>query len=90
MDDPRFPIGPFVPEDDPSPGRIAAYVDRIEACPANLRAAVDGLTTEQLDTPYRDGGWTVLAGSMNKPHGLREAVLIDDDGYVWVPGTAIP
>ena len=27
--------------------------------PANLRAAVEGLNKEQLDTPYRDGGWTV-------------------------------
>jgi hypothetical protein len=30
----------------------------------------------------------VLAGSMDKPHGLRECMLIDDDGYVWVPGVA--
>jgi hypothetical protein len=28
-------------------------------CPAGLRNAVEGLTDEQLDTPYRDGGWTV-------------------------------
>lgn len=24
-----------------------------------MRAAVEGLTDEQLDTPYREGGWTV-------------------------------
>jgi hypothetical protein len=26
---------------------------------------------------------------MDKPHGLREAVLVDEDGYVWVPGVAL-
>jgi hypothetical protein len=31
----------------------------------------------------------VLAGTMDKPHGLRECILIDDDGYAWVPGTPI-
>lgn len=33
----------------------------------------------------RDGGYTVLAGAMDKPHGLREAYIVDPDGYVWVP-----
>ena len=26
-----------------------------------------------------------MAGSMDKPHGLRECPLVDDEGYVWVP-----
>ncbi len=30
-------------------------------------------------------GYTVLAGAADKPHGLREAFLVDPDGYVWVP-----
>ena len=34
-------------------------LDDIAATPANMRAAVAGLSEEQLDTPYRDGGWTV-------------------------------
>ncbi len=32
----------------------------------------------------RERGEVVLAGAMDKPHGLREAYLIDPDGYVWV------
>jgi DinB superfamily len=31
----------------------------IKALPTNIRAAVAGLDDAQLDTPYRDGGWTV-------------------------------
>ena len=30
-------------------------------------------------------GYTVLAGSLDKPHGLRECMLLDNDGYVWIP-----
>ena len=37
----------------------AARISQIAGCPPRLRAAVQGLTDEQLDTPYRDGGWTV-------------------------------
>jgi uncharacterized damage-inducible protein DinB len=31
----------------------------MEEAPAKLRAAVRGLSNQQLDTPYREGGWTV-------------------------------
>ena len=37
----------------------------------------------------RDAGYMVLAGAMDKPHGLREAYILDDDGYLWVPGVGI-
>lgn len=36
-----------------------AKIAQIAACPPVLRSAVEGLSDEQLDTPYRDGGWTV-------------------------------
>jgi len=57
--DQRYPIGRFdFASTATSAGRRAA-IDAIAAAPAGLRAAVAGLTPEQLDTPYRDGGWTV-------------------------------
>lgn len=37
----------------------SAKIARIAACPPALRASVEDLTDEQLDTRYRDGGWTV-------------------------------
>ena len=54
---------------------------------AELRAY--GVDPDKAETAARDGGWTVLAGAEDKPHGLREAVILDDDGYAWVPGVAI-
>ena len=31
------------------------------------------------------GGFEVLEPASDKPHGLREAYILDADGYVWVP-----
>lgn len=36
-----------------------AKIAQIEGCPPALRNAVEDLSDEQLDTSYRDGGWTV-------------------------------
>lgn len=57
--DPRYPIGPFQRRDELSGDERRAMLDDIAAAPAKMRAAVAGLTEEQLDTPYRDGGWTL-------------------------------
>ena len=43
-----------------TPDQRAAWIAEIAATPANVRAAVAGLTEEQLNTPYREEGWTVL------------------------------
>lgn len=59
MTDLRFPIGPFKLEGAPTNANIRRSIDEIAEAPAKLRAAVEGLSTEQLDTPYRPGGWTV-------------------------------
>ncbi|MBB6097965.1 putative damage-inducible protein DinB [Deinobacterium chartae] len=59
MSDPRYPIGDFV---NPGPLETAQRRDliaRIAQTPARLRAAVSGLSDAQLDTSYREGGWTV-------------------------------
>lgn len=55
----RYPIGPFVPPAQYDAASRAVAVTAIAQTPAALRAAVDGLTSTQLDTPYRPGGWTV-------------------------------
>lgn len=59
MSDPRYPLGPFERPTAITPALRAEAVAQIAAAPAALRAAVAGLDAAQLDTPYRDGGWTV-------------------------------
>jgi uncharacterized damage-inducible protein DinB len=57
-DDVRYPIGRWKREPVIDAATCAALIDQIEAAPAELASAVRGLTDAQLDTPYRDGGWT--------------------------------
>ena len=57
--DARYPIGKLEMPGDITPAARAAAVEEIAALPAKLRAAVTGLSDAQLDTPYREGGWTV-------------------------------
>ena len=59
MSDLRYPIGKFLFEGTLTDSQKATFLDDIEQTPARLRAAVAGLTEKQLETPYRDGGWTV-------------------------------
>jgi len=59
MSDPRFPIGKFTFDGDVTDAARAARIADIEAAPRLLRAAVDGMSERQLETPYREGGWTV-------------------------------
>lgn len=59
MNDPRYPIGKFSYSGPLTPEQKRQCLDDIEQTPARLRAAVRGLADKQLDTPYREGGWTV-------------------------------
>ncbi len=59
MNDPRYPIGKFSAKETYAPEERNSFIDRIASLPARLEAAIHGLTNQQLDTPYRDGGWTV-------------------------------
>lgn len=58
-DDLRYPIGPFAYDGVATAEARRERIGRIERTPAALRAAVRGLSEEQLGTPYRPGGWTV-------------------------------
>lgn len=55
----RYPIGKPERAVTLAPVARTSAIDAIAAAPAGLRAAVDGLSDAQLDTPYRPGGWTV-------------------------------
>src|SRR5260370_8442999 len=57
--DPRYPIGDFAMPAQVSSARRQQAIEEIAAAPSKMRAAVKGLSDPQLDTPYREGGWTV-------------------------------
>src|SRR6185369_15501067 len=59
MTDLQYPVGRFNWEGESSPARREQFINDISGLPAQLREAVAGLSEEQLDTPYREGGWTV-------------------------------
>ncbi len=57
--DERYPIGRFTYSGLMTPELQGACRKELLLAPSQLRVAVAGLNEEQLDTPYRDGGWTV-------------------------------
>ena len=68
---------------------LSGVVKGVEGRGAGVELRIYGCDPDVAETAARAGGWTVLSGSINKPHGLRECVILDDDGYAWVPGTGI-
>lgn len=59
MADARFPIGRFVYDPEVTPEKRSSWIAEVRRVPEELRRAITGLGDDQLDTPYRDGGWTV-------------------------------
>jgi uncharacterized damage-inducible protein DinB len=57
--DARYPVGKFEWPKEVTPALRRAAIDELAATPAKVRAAVAGLSETQLDTLYREGGWTV-------------------------------
>jgi DinB superfamily len=58
-EDPCYPVGQFPGFTEQTAQQRQASIATIAALPENLRSAVNGLTEVQLNTPYREGGWTV-------------------------------
>lgn len=57
--DVKYPIGKFEVSGDITNEVIEGWLKELEVLPALLTAAVENLNDEQLDTPYRETGWTV-------------------------------
>lgn len=55
----KYPIGKFTVKRPISAKDNTSYINDIEVLPTQLQEAVQGFSDEQLDTPYRPGGWTV-------------------------------
>lgn len=73
--DPRYPIGKFTPPQNVTPALRGQAIDTIAELPAKFRTAVKGLNDKQLDTPYREGGWTVRQVAHHVPESHMNAYV---------------
>ncbi len=64
---------------------MAGLVRGLEGRGAGVELRLYGVDPDAAESRARGAGFTVLSGTADKPHGLRECHLVDDEGYVWVP-----
>lgn len=55
----KYPIGKFSAPENYSKEYLLAKIEEIISFPERLKKEVNHLNNEQLDTPYRKGGWTL-------------------------------
>lgn len=75
MSDPRYPIGKFTYTTPATEAERTKFIEDIEQTPEALRAAVAGLSAQQWETPYRDGGWTVRQVVHHVPESHMNAYI---------------
>lgn len=71
----QYPVGKFVIPEDYSQQAIQGWINTIRELPASVREAVAGLTGNQLDTPYRPGGWTIRQVVHHLPDSHMNALV---------------
>jgi hypothetical protein len=75
MSDPRYPVGKFIYDVSPTEEQRKKFIADIEQAPAALRAAIQGLSPQQIEAPYRDGGWTVRQVVHHVPESHMNAYI---------------
>jgi uncharacterized damage-inducible protein DinB len=75
MSDARYPLGKFSYDGPPSAEQRSSMIEEIERLPAALRAAVRDLSPQQVETPYREGGWTVRQVVHHLPESHMNAFI---------------
>jgi hypothetical protein len=71
----RYPIGEFDWSAPVDRAMRPQWIARIAEAPARFREAVRGLDQWQLDTPYREGGWTVRQVVHHVPDSHMNCVI---------------
>jgi uncharacterized glyoxalase superfamily protein PhnB len=68
---------------------LSGIVAAAETRGVGIELQVYNCDPDAAEAQARAGGWTVLAGCLDKPHGLRECMILDDDGYCWIPSVHV-
>ena len=71
----QYPIGKFSYTGPLTEEQRKQSIDEIAEAPKKFRAAVSGLTPQQIETPYRDGGWSVRQVAHHVPESHMNAYL---------------
>jgi len=75
MDDLRFPLGTFRPPAEFSVSIRGEFIEQLADLPGLMREAVHRLSAEQLQTPYREGGWTLAQVVHHVPDSHANAYI---------------
>lgn len=71
----RYPIGKFEAPLSYTQQDTINRIKTISELPGKLRQAVTGLNEQQLDTPYRTGGWTIRQVVHHVPDSHMNALV---------------
>ncbi|HEX2328594.1 MAG TPA: putative metal-dependent hydrolase [Candidatus Angelobacter sp.] len=75
MPDPRYPLGPFIPDAHSTEETRAHHIVQIATLPQRFRNSLRGLSAQQLETPYREGGWTLRQVAHHVPDSHLNAYV---------------
>ena len=70
--------------------QLSGVVKGVETRGIGVELRIYGCDPDVAEADAKAGGWTLLSGTLDKPHGLRECMIIDDEGYLWIPSVHLP
>jgi catechol 2,3-dioxygenase-like lactoylglutathione lyase family enzyme len=73
-----------------SDNAMTGVIQGVEVRGAGVEIRIYGLDPDLVETRAREHGHHVLAGSLDKPHGMRECHIVGPNAYVFVPTVAMP
>jgi catechol 2,3-dioxygenase-like lactoylglutathione lyase family enzyme len=68
---------------------LQRVITTLEKRGQGLELRLHGCDPDKAVAAARKLNFSVLVEATDKPHGLREAYILDADGYIWVPDTPI-
>jgi catechol 2,3-dioxygenase-like lactoylglutathione lyase family enzyme len=69
--------------------RLSGLVRSVQGRGMGAEFRLYGLDPDAAEARAREWGYTILDGSTDKPHGLREVFIFDPDWYCWVPSVPL-
>ena len=54
-----------------------------------IELRVIGCDPNRVEERARKENYIILSNSMNKPHGMRECYILDNNGFCWVPSILV-